>query len=107
MSYGLFGREYSLDDVEQHPVWFFFTDRRPTDRDVRGGEIGLNALLLTMLLFAPFALFGLIGWGWSIVSLLALVLLWRNWRRFRQRLFHALAERDREGIEPPIHPDLR
>lgn len=43
---------------------------------------------------------------WLIAAALCWFQLWRNWRRFRERVFFAIAERDRPA-EPPVHPDFR
>jgi hypothetical protein len=53
-----------------------------------------------------------IGWGisdghWEPAAIGLFMLAWlpRNYRRYRQRLFYALAERDRPPGSEPVHPD--
>lgn len=101
MSYGLFGRSHTLDDVAEHRVWYFFAERRLTDGSFN------DFLALVALIVPVLTLVGVLHWGLLALVPICVVLLWRNWRRYNERLFHALAERDREGIEPPVHPDRR
>lgn len=92
----------TLDDKARHPGWHFFGEDRLTDGRV-------NTFLAIGIVLVGIAAVGLAHWAWAIVGGLMLFQLWRNWRRYRQRLFFALAERDRErdGVVPPTHPDTR
>jgi hypothetical protein len=92
----------TLDDKARHPGWHFFGEDRLTDGRV-------NTFLAIGVLLIGLAAVGLVHWVWACIGALMLFQLWRNWRRYRQRLFFALAERDRErdGIIPPTHPDAR
>ena len=93
-------RSDPLDYAERHPLLGFMLDANDlTDTKAN-----------VMLAFGPvLVVSGLATTTWPAVVIGALMTAWlpRNYRRYKQRLFHALADRDRPPGSEPLHPDLR
>ena len=96
----MFNNRNDVDELDRHPLRYFFSEDRMT-------ESRMNVVLA----FFPFAMIYsafTVGYTipWLIAAALCWLLLWRNWRRYRERVFFAIAERDRPA-QPPTHPDAR
>ena len=90
-----------LDVVERRRVWAFFTDHKYTEGIVNEILVFLGPFLIVMGALTA------IHWISIIPGVAMVALLWRNWRRYNERVFFALAERDRPPGSEPVHPDHR
>ena len=91
----------SLDELERRPLVGFFSRERFTDGRVNLGIVGLIIAIVVAAFLGEIHPAALVG------AVALAVLLRRNWRRYRQRVFFALAERDRPPGGAPTHPDFR
>ena len=91
--------EHDLDLLQRQPLRYFFSESRQTDGVVNSllAMLGVSAVVWPMI--------GRLPVFFLAVGLLILWQLVRNYRRYRERVYFAIAERDCARIEPPLHPD--
>ncbi len=87
-----------LDFQDRHPLVGFFTNGELT-------EFRINTMLPLLIVFFVARAILDPSWVFLVFAIGTTTLLYRNYRRYRQRLSFAIAERDRPPGAEPRHPD--
>jgi len=87
-----------LDFQIRHPIVGFFTDMKYTESRINDG-------LPMLIVFFVGGAVVFTSWFLLFLAVATVVLMRSNYRRYKQRLFYAIDERDRSPGSEPRHPD--
>lgn len=87
-----------LDFQIRHPIVGFFTDMKYTESRINDG-------LPMLIVFFVGGAVVFTSWFLLFLAVATVALMRSNYRRYKQRLFYAIDERDRPPGSEPRHPD--